>query len=392
LRKNDLGVKLEDCRAAVVHHWLLSMTGGEKVCEAVCEMLGSPDVFCLLAQPSRLSTGLTRCAITTSFVQKLPLSFTHYRYYAWLFPLAVESFDLRPYDLVITSDANTMKGVITRPETCHICYCHSPMRYAWNMFQDYVQELGRVKGLAMALVMHYLRLWDYAAAARVDHFVANSRTVRNRIRKYYRRDATIIHPPVDVDRFQEAGTCGDYYLCLSRLVGYKRIDVAVDAFSQNGRHLVVVGKGPEAENLKARAAKNVEFVGAVSDAERDALYLGCKAFVFPGEEDFGIVMAEAQAAGKPVIAYGKGGATEIVVPDRTGLWFMEQTPHALNAAIAGFERREDSFAPDAIRAHSRRFCRERFEREFGDFVQNCWDTHHTRVQQDEGAPVSCEAG
>ncbi len=299
-------MKLEGCKTAVVHHWLLGMTGGEKVCEAVCEMLGSPDIFCLLAQPSRLSAALNRCAIKTSFVQKLPLSLTHYRNYAWLFPLAVESFDLRPYDLVITSNANTMKGVITRPETCHICYCHSPMRYAWNMFQDYAHGIGRVKELAMSLVMHYLRLWDYAAAARVDHFVANSRTVRNRIRKYYRRESTIIHPPVDVDRFHEGGTSGDYYLCLSRLVGYKRIDVAVDAFSQSGRRLVVVGKGPEAENLKSRAAKNVEFVGAVSDEERDALYLGCKAFVFPGEEDFGIVMAEAQAAGKPVIAYGKG--------------------------------------------------------------------------------------
>jgi glycosyltransferase involved in cell wall biosynthesis len=388
LREIDSGSNRGECKAAVVHHWLLGMTGGEKVCEAVCEMLGSPDVYCLLAEPSRLSLALNRCSITTSFVQNLPLSSTHYRYYAWLFPLAVESFDLREYDLVITSDANTMKGVITRPETCHICYCHSPMRYAWNMFQDYLQDLGRFKALAMSLVMHYLRLWDHAAAARVDYFVANSRTVRNRIRKYYRRDAAIIHPPVEVDRFQEEGRSGDYYLCLSRLVGYKRIDVAVDAFSQNGRRLVVVGTGPEAEKLKSRGARNVEFVGAVSDEERDALYLGCKAFVFPGEEDFGIVMVEAQAAGKPVIAFGKGGAAEIVVPDRTGVYFMEQTPNALTAAVANFEHREDSFFPETIRAHARLFSRERFEREFGDLVQACLTKHRDGFPRDDEAPPS----
>ena len=375
LSEKNHGLNLGDCRAAVVHHWLLGMTGGEKVCEAVCDMLGSPDVFCLLAQPTQLSASLNQCNITTSFVQKLPAAFTHYRYYAWLFPLAVELLDLRPYDLVITSDANTMKGVITRPETCHICYCHSPMRYAWNMFQDYLQGMGRFKQLAVSLVMHYLRLWDYAAAARVDHFVANSRTVQSRIRKYYRRDATIIHPPVDVVRFQAVGTSGDYYLCVSRLVGYKRIDVAVDACSRNGRRLVVVGKGPEADNLKSRASRNVEFVGAVSDEELDALYLGCKAFIFPGEEDFGIVMAEAQAAGKPVIAYGKGGATEIVVPDRTGVWFMDQDPRALGAAIKRFEQREDGFVPESIRAHAQRFSREQFEAAFGAFVQDCWMKH-----------------
>jgi glycosyltransferase involved in cell wall biosynthesis len=269
-----------------------------------------------------------------------------------------------------------MKGVITRPETCHICYCHSPMRYAWNMFQDYVLGLGRFKALAMSLVMHYLRIWDYAAAARVDHFVANSRTVQNRIRKYYGRDATVIHPPVDVDRFQGESRSGDYYLCLSRLVGYKRIDVAVDALSRSDRRLVVVGKGPDAETLKSRAPRNVEFVGEVSDEERDSLFLGCKAFLFPGEEDFGIVMAEAQAAGKPVIAYGKGGATEIVVPDRTGVWFMEQTPDALNAAIHAFEKHEDEFSPDVIRKHAQQFSRERFDREFSDFVRTCWTGHN----------------
>jgi glycosyltransferase involved in cell wall biosynthesis len=375
VNNENLNLSLGACKAAVVHHWLLGMTGGEKVCEAVCDMLNSPDLFCLLARPERLSASLRRCSISTSFVQSLPFAFTHYRYYAWLYPLAVESLDLGPYDLVVSSDANTMKGVITRPETCHICYCHSPMRYAWNMFQDYVRSLGRVKALAMSLVMHYLRVWDYAAAARVDHFAANSRTVQRRIRKYYGRESTVIHPPVDVDRFRQGGSSGDYYLCLSRLVGYKRIDLAVDAFSRNGRRLVVVGQGPDAHDLKSRAARNVEFVGAVSDEERDALYLGCKAFIFPGEEDFGIVMAEAQAAGKPVIAYGRGGAVEIVIPERTGIWFMEQDPAALDAAVKAFEQREDCFSPDLIRAHAQQFSRERFEREFRVFVQECWNHH-----------------
>jgi glycosyltransferase involved in cell wall biosynthesis len=377
-------LKLENCKAAVVHHWLLSMTGGEKVCEAVCELLGHPDVFSLLAEPAKLSPILQRCGITTSFVQRMPAALKYHRYYAWLFPMAVELFDLTPYDLVISSDANTMKGVITRPETCHVCYCHSPMRYAWNMFPQYRAEFGTFKRGLLSVLMHYLRLWDHAASARVDYFVANSQTVKNRIGKYYRRSAKVIHPPCDVDRFHQSGTSGDYYLCVSRFVGYKRLELAVQAFTSTGRKLVVVGTGPEAERLKSLAGRNVEFPGVVPDQELDSLYEGCKAFVFPGEEDFGIVMVEAQAAGKPVIAYGKGGAAEIILPDKTGVLFHEQSVAALIDAVEVFEHAQDRFDPVVIRANAQRFSRQRFQEEFGTFAQRCLNEHREAMQDGRG--------
>ncbi|MCF6291489.1 MAG: glycosyltransferase [Desulfobacterales bacterium] len=354
------------------------MTGGERVCEEVAELLGQPDIYCLLADQGKMSPVLQECRITTSFIQKIPLARQWYRYYAWLFPLAVESFDLREYDLVISSDANLVKGVVTRPETCHICYCHSPMRYAWSHYQDYLHGMGRGKKIITALLMHYLRSWDYGAAARVDYFIANSRVVRDRIRKYYRRDAKVIYPPCGVERFQVSDRSDDYYLCVSRLVGYKRIDLAVRAFKENGQRLVVAGAGPEMQRLKSMAGKNIEFAGWVSDRELALLYADCKALVFPGEEDFGIVVVEAQATGKPVIAYGRGGALETVLPGRTGLFFYEKTPAALNEAIERFERKPDFFDPQVIRRNANRFSRERFADELAQYIQWCLEDHSAR--------------
>ncbi len=292
------------------------MSGGEKVCEALCEILDSPDLFTILADPDVLSAGLRKSSLATSFVQKIPGALKRHRYYAWMFPLAVELFDLNDYDLVISSDSNTVKGVITRPETCHICYCHSPMRYAWSMFQEHLNGAGPARRALISLVMHYLRLWDYSAAARVDFFAANSRAVRDRIRAYYRRDAKVIHPPCNVDAFQVSSQSQDYYLCVGRLVDYKNVALAVRAFSENGMRLVVAGDGPQMKYLKSIAKKNIEMVGWASGEELGTLYAGCKALIFPGEEDFGIVPVEAQACGKPVIAYGRGGALDTVVPGK----------------------------------------------------------------------------
>jgi glycosyltransferase involved in cell wall biosynthesis len=355
-------------KVALVHHWLLSMTGGERVCEAICEIFGKPDIFCLVADTRQLSPILKGVSVKTSLIQSLPFARKYYRYYAPLFPLAVELLDLRSYDLVISSDASVVKGVLTGPETCHICYCHSPMRYAWNMFPEFLQGMNGVKRLAVALTMHYLRSFDHAAAARVDHFVANSNNVKRRILKYYRRESEVIYPPCDLERFAISSSLGDYYLCVGRLVAYKRFELAVQAFNRSGKRLLIVGEGPEMARLKASAKKNIQFLGWVSNEELASLYTKCRALVFPGEEDFGIVPLEVQASGRPVIAYGRGGALETVIPPTTGLFFYEENPEALNNAVDEFEHTLTSFDPHKIRDNAMRFSRERFQREFLGFL------------------------
>ena len=330
---------LNDIRAALAHHWFLTMSGGEKVCEAICEILDNPDLYSILADPKSLSPTLKKSVLNTSFIQELPSAPKYYRYYAALFPLAVESFDLSSYELVISSDSSVVKGIKTQPETCHICFCHSPMRYAWNAFHEYTRNFGTIKKSLTSIVMSYLAAYDYVASARVDFFAAPSETSRKRIKKYYRRDATVIHPPCDVDRFHVSANLEDYYLFVGRLVDYKRADLAVRAFSMNGKRLLVVGTGPEIKSLKSVASGNIEFLGWVHDSELAGIYSRCKALIFPGEEDFGIVPVEAQAAGRPVVAYGRGGALETVIPQETGMFFHEKSVESLNLAIRDFEKK-----------------------------------------------------
>ena len=356
-------------KTALAHHWFLSVSGGERVCEAIFEMLGEPDLFCILWDAKGIPPALKGFTPTATFLQRIPAIKKFYRYCAMLFPLAVESLDLRGYDLVVSSDYSCMKGILTDPETCHICYCHSPMRYAWNLFQEYQRESGLIKRMMISSTMHYLRQWDYAAAARVDLFVANSETVRQRISKYYRRDAEVIYPPCDVERFSVADRVEDYYLYVGRLVPYKRADLAVEAFNRNRKKLVVVGDGPQMSWLKSIASTNVEFLGFVNDKDLVSLYSGCKALIFPGEEDFGLVPVEAQASGRPVIAFARGGATETVVHGRTGILFESQTPGALDAAVREFESLSESFDPHAIRNHALIFSKENFVRNFKLFVE-----------------------
>jgi glycosyltransferase involved in cell wall biosynthesis len=373
-------MRLEECRSALVHHWFFTMAGGERVCEAVCEILEKPDLFAIVADPGSLSETLKRSTLTTSFVQQVPGARKWYRYYTWMFPLAVELFDMSGYDLVISSDANTVKGVVTNPETCHVCYCHSPMRYAWNLFHDYRRVPNPLKSAIISLTMHYLRLWDYCAAGRVDYFVANSQTVKRRIATYYRRDSKVIYPPCDVERFSISPEIDDYYLLVGRLVDYKKADLAVRAFGRSGRRLLVVGRGPQLKNLQAIAGPNVEFLDRVDDRQLADLYSRCKALIFPGEEDFGIVPVEAQAAGRPVIAYGKGGALETVASGKTGLFFLEQTVEALNAAVEQFERDVGAFDPAAIRRHAERFGKDRFQREIREHLEWCLNDHAERLE------------
>lgn len=366
---------MQNVRTALVHHWFMAMSGGEKVCEAICEILEAPDLYSIVADPNSLSPILKKSSLKTSFIQRLPRARRHYRYYAALFPLAVESFDLSSYDLVISSDSSVVKGIKTLPETCHICLCYSPMRYAWNAFHDYTREFGMIKKGLSSIVMSYLAMFDYAASARVDYFAAISETTRKRIKKYYRRDADVIYPPCDVDRFFPSERIDDYYLFAGRLVGYKMADLAVKVFNANKKRLLIVGKGPEMQRLKAMASKNIEFLGWVSDDELSKVYANCRALIFPGEEDFGIVPVEAQASGRPVIAYAKGGALETVIPNETGVFFYDRSVESLAMAIAEFEKRMDKFDTRKIVQNAYRFSKPNFIARFEDFVTKCTEEH-----------------
>src|ERR1019366_1036607 len=282
-------------RVALVHYWFVSRRGGERVVEALCELFPQADLFALVADRNVLSPELQKHKLTTSFLQNLPGSRKWHRHMLPLYPLAVEQFDLREYDLVISTESGPAKGVLTAPETCHICYCLTPMRYIWNFYHDYKDGsgLGALTKPVFALTAHYARLWDVASAARVDHFAAISHTVAARVRKYYRRDAEVIYPPVDVLQAEVSGNIEDYYLVVGQLVNYKRVDLAVQACNRLGRTLRIVGAGEEYQRLRRMAGNTVTFLGSLSDAEVQKQYATCRALLLPGEEDFGIVPVEA---------------------------------------------------------------------------------------------------
>lgn len=347
-------------RCAIVHYWLLGMRGGEKVVESLCRLFPDADIFTLCYEPECISGLIRSHNVQTSFLNPFR---RYYRQMLPLMPLALEHFDLRGYDLVISSESGPAKGVITSSGTRHVCYCHSPMRYLWDLYPAYIHEWtrSRLKRSLMAPIANYLRLWDHASAARVDKFVANSRNVQRRIWKAYRRSSTIIYPPVDVDTFYAAAS-DDYYLIVSELVPYKRVADAVESFSKSRRKLKIVGKGPEYAFLRGIAGPTVEFCGRVSDRDLRNLYAHCRAVLLPGEEDFGIVPVEGMASGKPVIALGRGGVLESVPADnpRAGFFYSEPGEAFLTAAVEKFEKDEPSLSPMSIRRQALRFSEERF--------------------------------
>lgn len=356
-------------RIAIVHYWLVGMRGGEKVLEEICRLYPQADIFTHVFDAARTSTLIKRHRIATTFIARLPLATRLYQKYLPLMPMALEELDLTGYDLVISSESGPAKGVITHPNAVHVCYCHSPMRYLWDQYHLYRGNAGRLTRLVMSLTMPALRRWDFASAARVDHFVANSSFVARRIAKSYRRDSTVIFPPVETEAFTiaEEPRC-DFYLCAGQLVSYKRVDIAVAACTRLGRRLVVVGTGPEETRLRALAGPTVTFEGWASfDTLRD-LTRNCRALLFPGEEDFGIVPLEAMAAGRPVIAYGSGGALDTVVDGETGVFFREQTVDALCDAIRRSETGEAAYDPVRIRRHALGFSRDVFRERFAAFV------------------------
>ncbi|MBW2059621.1 MAG: glycosyltransferase [Deltaproteobacteria bacterium] len=381
-------------RIAIVHDWLTGMRGGERCLEVFCELFPEADLFTLLHVKGSVSPKIEAMKIRTSFVQNLPFSRKGYRSYLPLFPLAVESFDLKGYDLVLSSSHCVAKGVIPPPDCCHISYVYSPMRYVWDMYFDYFgNPRGRRAGRpVLALFAHYLRAWDVTSSERVDHFIAISRHVARRIKKYYRRDSKIIHPPVDTRRFRVSKGSDDFYLIVSALAPYKGIDLAVQAFNRLGYPLKLIGSGQDEKRLRAMARPNIEFLGWQPDDVVAEHYSRCKALVFPGEEDFGITPLEAQASGRPVIAYGRGGVLETVVPlsdrqiegrdvearegpDRpgslaTGVFFYEQSVESLIRAVRVFEEKADLFHGKALRRHAMKWDRSVFKRNFRDAVSD----------------------
>ncbi len=353
-------------RVAFVHDWLNGMRGGEKVLEAMLEVLPEADIYTLLLERDKISPAIASRPVTTSFVQRLPFARRMYRYYLPLFPRAIERFDLSAYDLVVSTSHCVAKGAKVSDDSLHISYIHTPARYLYGFQKEYFGS-SLAKRAAMALFAPSVRRWDQRTVERVDDFIANSSNVAARIRQYYNRDAHVIHPPVDTEFFTPGSDePSDFFLVVSALVPYKRIKLAVEAFNRLRLPLVIIGRGPLRHRLERTAGPTVTLLGWLPDEEVRALLQQCRALVFPGEEDFGIVPVEAMACGRPVIAYRRGGALETVVEDETGLFFDEQTPECLAEAIERFERA--TFDPAACRRRAESFGQERFKREFRDFV------------------------
>ncbi len=357
-------------KTALVHHWLTTRRGGERVLEALTELFPHADIFTLVCDRDRLPPALHRYRIRPSFLQRLPRATEWYPYYLPLFPWATERLDLSGYQLVISSDAATLKGARVNSDALHICYCHTPMRYVWSGYETYRRSAGLVGKLAYPLFANWLRQWDYRAAQRVTHFVANSQNVADRIQLYYRRDSTVIYPPVDTDYFAPAAsppTTAGYFLVVSQLIPYKCVDLVVEAFNRCNWPLRVIGEGKERQKLERQARSNIRFLGYQLDSELRQAMQDCRALVFPGEEDFGLVMAEAQACGRPVIAFAQGGAREIVRDGVTGILFEEQSVDSLLEALERYN--SSTFDADEIRAFALKFNRKRFLREFSSFVE-----------------------
>jgi glycosyltransferase involved in cell wall biosynthesis len=387
----SVSAELSKLRVAIVHYWFVGRAGGERVVEALAEIFPQADLFSLVADRSTLAPILQNRKLQTSFLQRIPGAKTFHRHFLFLQPFALEQFDLSEYDLVISSESGPAKGVITSPKTCHICYCHSPMRYIWDLYSEYRRAMRFPVGHVFALTAHYLRLWDHASASRVDYFVANSRFIASRIRKYYGRESTVIHPPVEVSAGKISGHRGGYYIAIGRLVEYKRFDLAIAACAQLGRPLKIIGSGPHEKALRRMAGPTVEFLGPLSDAELRKNLAGCRALLFPGEEDFGIVPIEAQSFGKPVIAYASGGVLETIrgifpnearLENPTGVFFRERSVSGLTEAMLEFESREREFHPENIREHSLQFDSARFQQRMSEFAAFAVRDFRARNQAD----------
>lgn len=369
---------IKKLRVAVVHEWIQTYAGSERVVEQILQVLPQADVFSLVdfCPPSQRQW-LGGRPVHTSYIQRLPFARGHFRKYLPLWPHAIEQLDLTAYDLVVSSSHAVAKGVLTSADQLHVCLCHSPMRYAWDLYHDYLRGSGLtrgLRGLIATATLHYLRLWDLRTANGVDQFVAVSNFIARRIRKIYRRRSQVIHPPVSVTAFSLREDKEDFYLAASRMVPYKRMDLIVQAFGRMPqRRLVVIGDGQDFAKVRALAGPNVTLLGYQDHASLVDTMQRARAFVFAAKEDFGIMPVEAQACGTPVIALAHGGCTETVLDGRTGVLFPRQTADDIVAAVDRFESNLASFSPSEIRANAERFSEEKFRTSFATLVQRKWN-------------------
>lgn len=373
-------------KVALVHDWLVGMRGGERVVEAFCELFPEADLFTLVHVPGACSPTIEQMSIRTSFLDRLPFAKQSHRHWLPLFPHAIESFDLNGYDLVLSSSHCVAKGVVVPTSAIHVSYIHTPMRYLWDQYPEYFGpgRAGLLTRTAMRACSTFLRTWDEASANRVDLFVANSFNVAARVEKRYRRECDVVHPPVDIKRFEDRGPAAveDFYLMVTAFAPYKRIEVAIEAFRRTGRRLRIVGWGQEWKRIRSLAGGSVELLGSLTDAQVADLYPRCRALIFPGEEDAGITPLEAQASGRPVIALGRGGALETVIglgdSDRppTGVFFHEPTVPALTDALERFERNFDQFDSKAARRNAERFDRAHFKTRLSSVIDRALRARH----------------
>ena len=368
---------------AIVHDWLTNMGGAERLVINFKELYSEAPIYTSVYNEEMLDPELRNIDIRTSFIHNIRGSKRNHQKFFPLMPMAFESFDLNDYNIVLSSSTSCAKGVITNPNTMHVCYCNSPMRYGWEFYYEYIENMGAFKKKLVKYLMNYMRIWDVTSANRVDYFIANSENVAKRIWKHYRRESLVIHPAVRCSLFNISEVDEEYFLIVSRLVPYKRIDVAVQAFNELGLPLVIIGDGSEKEKLASMAKGNIEFLGRQPDGVIKGYYSKCRAFIFPGEEDFGITPLEAQASGRPVIAYGKGGALETVVDGVTGIFFEEQSKESLINAIEKYNN--CSFDKKVIREHSLKFDESEFKKKIKSFVEEKYTefTNESRWQRYE---------
>lgn len=356
-------------KIALVHDYLVQYGGAERVLQAFRELFPDAPIYTLIHDPVSVHGRFDDARVHTSFLQRLPGARRSHRAFPLLMPAAIEQFDLSGYDVVLSDSSSFAKGALTDPNTLHISYIHTPMRYAWDDCQKYTEDFGfpRLVRRIIPFLMNPVRLWDKASADRPDLMIANSGFVAERIRKYYRRESVVIPPPVETDRFRVSATRGDYFLIVGRLIAYKRFDIVVEAFTRLGLPLKVAGRGPEADRLMRMAGPNIEFLGRVSDEELSRYYAECRAFIFPQEEDFGIVAIEALASGRPVIAYRGGDIEERIKDGVSGVFFDEQTPESVIEAVSRFD--DSLFDPERIRKQALPFDKDEFKRKIREYVE-----------------------
>ncbi len=358
-------------KTALIHEWLVNFAGSEIVLECIYEIYPSP-IYCLLYDKKKvLNSSLKNASIISSFLNKYKFIRKRYKNFLAFYPLAIEQFDLSDYDIIISSSHAVAKGVMVNSNQLHICYCHTPIRYAWDLYHQYLKGSGLnrgLKGMIAKFILHYIRLWDCNTINRVDYFIANSNYIAKRIKKIYNRDAYVIYPPVNIEKFSFYPKKENYYLTASRMVPYKKVDLIVEAFSEMPeKKLIVIGDGPDFNKIKIKAKKNVELLSYQPFEKLKSFMQKAKAFVFAAEEDFGIIPVEAQACGTPVIAYRRGGVMETVIENKTGVFFNEQNVQSITDAVNKFERK--LFNYKVIRQHAEKFSKERFQKEFKNFVE-----------------------